>query len=93
MKTSFTTFAAIIGLMASGAFGVARAQAPASPSHQQSASVGEQVESDLIDWEKAGFDQHTYDVLSYDVFGDAYQKRYAKYKKLRKLHTHQSTPK
>lgn len=93
MKTSITTIATAISLAASGIFAVAQAQ-DTTQIHQQreqSSIVSEQVRSDLADWRKAGFDDYSYDVLSYNVFGAEYKKRYAKYQDLRKLHAHQST--
>lgn len=92
MKTSITTIAAAITLIASGTFAAAHAQAttPAPQQRAQSSIVSEQVQSDLADWRKAGFDAHSYDVLSYDVFGAEYQRRHAKYLELRKEHTHQT---
>jgi len=79
-------------IMASATFAAAQAQEATQPTQQreQSSIVSEQVKSDLADWRKAGFDTHSYDVLSYDVFGADYQRRYAKYQQLRKQHARQA---
>ena len=92
MKSSITTLTLALGLIASGTTAAAYARAATQPTQQagQSSIISEQVKSDLADWRRAGFDAHTYDVLSYDVFSAAYQQRYAKYQELRKLHTSQT---
>lgn len=89
MKLSTSILAVAISLTAPGTFVVAHAQGTAQPPHTSSI-LSEQVKSDLADWQKAGFDAHSQDVLSYDVFGTEYQQRYAKYKELRKQHTNQA---
>lgn len=93
MKTSIATLTFAMSLMASGTFAVAHAQeaTQAPPQRQHSSLVSEQVKNDLADWRKAGFDTQSYDTLSYDVFGPEYQRRYAKYQELRKLHGQQAT--
>jgi len=87
MTLSTTTFAIAIGLMASGAFNAVQAQEPVQQPQrlEHSQPAGEDVANDLADWRQAGFDTHSYDVLSYDVFGAEYQRRYAKYQALKRL--------
>ncbi|WP_397473719.1 hypothetical protein [Pusillimonas sp.] len=93
MTTSTTNFAIAISLVASAAFTTAHAQEsprqPRQPVHVSGAS--ENVKNDLSDWRKAGFDQHTSDILSYDVYGAEYQRRYAKYQELKRQRTGATT--
>lgn len=86
---STTAFAIAISLAASAAVTVAHAQEPSKQARQsvQSATTSENVRNDLADWRSAGFDQHTSDRLSYDVFGAEYQRRYAKYQELKQQRT------
>ena len=82
---STTTFAIAISLAASAAVTAAHAQESSQQARQsvQAATSSENVRNDLSDWRSAGFDQHTSDRLSYDVFGAEYQRRYAKYQELK----------
>lgn len=92
MKTSLSVLALAFGLVAAGSFTVADAQGSTqTPTASQGFSLSSpEVRSDLADWRKAGFDNHTYDMLSaFDVFGPEYQHDYAKYQALRKSHTAQ----
>lgn len=101
MKTTLTACAFALSLIASGGFTVANAEGSAQQPQQsqlsssqvqqsQKPSVRDEVKSDLADWRAAGFDDHSYDVLSRDVFGAEYQQRYAKYQRLHQLHSHQN---
>lgn len=93
MTTSTTTFAIAISLVASAAFTVAHAQ-ESSTQRGQSVHVptaSENVRNDLSDWRNAGFDQHTADRLSYDVYGAEYQRRHAKYQELKQKRAGQPT--
>ncbi len=91
MKASLSALALAFGLVAAGSFAVADAQGTTqAPADTQGFSLSSpQVQRDLADWEKAGFDPHTADVLSYDVFGREYQHDYAKYEALRNAHAPQ----
>jgi len=61
------------------------AHAQVSAQEQPNLSASERVKSDLADWRSAGFDGHTSDRLSYDVYGAEYKQRYAKYLELKQL--------
>lgn len=93
MTVSIKTFALAIAVMTSAAFSAAQAKEPAQQSHSQerASTVAENVKNDLADWRKAGFDAHSYDALSYNVFGPEYQRRFAKYQELKQLHARAAT--
>jgi len=93
MTISTTTFAIAISVMASAAFAAAHAQESTQQLRQPEhvSTVGENVKNDLSDWRKAGFDEHSYDILSYDVYGAEYQRRYAKYQELKQLRVREAT--
>lgn len=88
-----TCILAPISALASTAFTAAHAQEPTQQSRQQEqgSTVREDVKNDLSDWREAGFDQHSYDVLSYDIHGAEYQRRYAKYQELKQLRARENT--
>ncbi len=93
MSVSIKTFAIAIAVTTSAAFPAAHAEEPAqqSRSPEHASTVAENVKADLADWRKAGFDAHTYDALSYNVFGAEYQRRFAKYQELKQLRARAAT--
>lgn len=78
MKKTISAIAIGFGLIASGASVNALAQGAETPELTRA-----QVQEDLKAWRAAGFDQNTYDDLTFDVFGNEYKERVAKYKQLR----------
>jgi len=89
MSKTINALALTFGLLASGSLVTANAQGanPASVQNTRATSVGVTVKQDLADWRQAGFDEQTYRALSQDVYGKAYQQRYAEYQRLRQLHS------
>lgn len=87
MNKTVNALALTLGLLASGAVVTANAQgvSQASAQNMQTTSVADAVKQDLADWRQAGFDEQTYNALSQDIFGKAYQQRYAEYQRLRQL--------
>lgn len=93
MTISTITFAIAISVMASAAFTSAHAQESTQQPRQSEhvSTIDENVKNDLSDWRQSGFDEHSYDILSYDVYGAEYQRRYAKYQELKQLRARAST--
>lgn len=78
MKTTISAIALGLGLLASGA------SASALAKNVETAELTRQeVQQDLKAWRDAGFSEHAYNALSYDVFSDAYQNRMKQYRQLR----------
>lgn len=87
MNTTVRAFALTLGLLAAGALATAHAQGANQSAVQsnQASSIGQATKLDLADWRQAGFDETNAFALSQDVFGSAYQQRYAEYQRLRQL--------
>ena len=79
-------FATVFAGQAMAAIGDASANQTQAQS-SQSSSVSQRVKGDLADWRQAGFDESSLWALSQDVFGKAYQQRYAEYQRLHQLRT------